>query len=495
MSLSNAMSTPWVALSVATALLLAALADAHRDPTRPWWLRLGIRIVVFAAITLLLQHSVGVPASDLTPLPPGLRIWAQLAEVAWWMLGARVAVGILRVIVVLEGRPHETQIVSDLLAGAIYTATALAVINYVFEVPIGGLIATSGVIAIVLGLALQSTLSDVFSGIAMGLEHAYKPGDVLWVEGGIEGTVLQITWRSTQIATPHNSIAVVPNSVIAKSRLENRSAPTPTRSVTIPVTIDARIDPRRCIEALQAAAQACRIPLSSPKPAVNCVGLQGDGNLFQVRFTVGMSRDIEAARTEALTLIHRHLRSCGIGLGAPGVDPLPAAPPPTLADVIADSDLLGALPPDQRALFADHFEVRHYDAGAIMVRQGETPDAVFLIARGTVDVTRTDAQGTRILLRASPADSIAGMALMTGMPSLFTATALTPVLAYRLDRASIAAMMRIKPELTQSLEAQAKRGNAWIRCETEAHVEDNHGRPEMLLVRLRQFLRKLNAGV
>ena len=120
----------------------------------------------------------------------GIQIWAQVAEVGWWVLGARVAVGILRLIVVLEGRPRETQIVADLLAGAIYTATALSVVNFVFEVPIGGLIATSGVIAIVLGLALQSTLSDVFSGIAMGLEHAYKPGDSLWVEGGIEGQVV-----------------------------------------------------------------------------------------------------------------------------------------------------------------------------------------------------------------------------------------------------------------------------------------------------------------
>src|SRR5262249_16991182 len=152
---------------------------------------------------------------------------------------ARVGVGIVRLVVVLENRPRETQIVSDLLAGAIYVAVALAVINYVFAVPIAGLVATSGVVAIVLGLALQSTLSDVFSGIAVGLEHAYKPGDLLWVEGGVEGQVLQVSWRSTQIATPHDSVAIVPNSVMAKSRLENRSAPTPMRGITVAVSIDA----------------------------------------------------------------------------------------------------------------------------------------------------------------------------------------------------------------------------------------------------------------
>jgi small-conductance mechanosensitive channel/CRP-like cAMP-binding protein len=457
------------------------------------WLRLFIRLLTFGCLTWLLQRAVGLPKVSL-PLPsPVLQTWAELVEIGWWILGARVAVGILRLIVVLEGRPRETQIVSDLVAGATYTATALSVVNFVFKVPIGGLIATSGVIAIVLGLALQSTLSDVFSGIAMGLEHAYKPGDMLWVEGGIEGQVVQISWRSTQIATFHNSIAVVPNSVIAKSRLENRSAPTPTRSVTLSIIVNAATDPRGCVAALQAAVQACRIPLASPAPAVNCAGLQGDGNLYQVRFTVEMSRDIEAARTEAFGLIHRHLRHAGIGLGAPGIKPLPAVPLPTLADLMAESDLLGQLAPDERGLFAEHFACVHYDAGEVLVQQGEVPGAIFLIAAGTVDVTRTDEHGSRVLLRASPADSIAAMPLIMGMSALFRATALTPVSAYRLNKASIAALIRTRPDLSESLEVQARRGSAWIRCETEANLDASAGKSDLLLTRLRQFLHRLNA--
>ncbi len=83
--------------------------------------------------------------------------------------------------------------------------------------------------------------------------------------------------------------------------------------------------------------------------------------------------------------------------------------------------------------------------------------------------------------------------MITGMPALFTATALTPVTAYRLDKASIAAVMRVRPELHKSLEAQARRGSAWIRCETEAHLEVTAERSDVLLGRLRHFLQKLNA--
>jgi small-conductance mechanosensitive channel len=83
------------------------------------------------------------------------------------------------------------------------------------------MLATFGVIAIVLGLALQSTLADVFSRVAVGLERPYKLGDLLWVEGDIEGMVVQVSRKSTQIRTRQNNIAIVPNSVIAKSRLVN----------------------------------------------------------------------------------------------------------------------------------------------------------------------------------------------------------------------------------------------------------------------------------
>jgi small-conductance mechanosensitive channel/CRP-like cAMP-binding protein len=480
-------------LSAASLLLLAAGIDAQRDHRRPLWLRLLLRIVVFAALTWLMRLSVGSPlAPELRGAAPGERLWAHLVELGWWILGARVAVGIVRVVVVLENRPRETQIVSDLLAGAIYIATALAVINYVFDVPIGGLLATSGVVAIVLGLALQSTLSDVFSGIAVGLEHAYKPGDLLWVEGGIEGQVLQINWRSTQIATPHNSIAIVPNSVIAKSRLENRSAPTPTRSVTVSVTVDAAVDPRRCVTALDAAVRACRLPLSRPAPTIECVGLRGDGIVYEISFVVGASSEIAAARTEVLSLVYRHLRHAGIALGVSGIAPPPSASTPTVAELMAESDLFGPLTPEDRASLAEHFVAITRESGETLLHEGEVPERLFLLAAGTVELTRGEGAGRRVVLRASPGDTIGMISLITGEAPQVTATALTRVTTYSLDKAGIAKVLHDHPALATSLEAQAKRGLEWIRCEAAAHEDDPIRQPDMLLARLRQFLRRLN---
>ena len=114
----------------------------------------------------------------------------------------------------------------DLVVGMIYLGAALSVVAYVFSAPVGTLIATSGVFAIILGLALQSTLSDVFSGIALNLSRAYAVGDWIVLSDGIEGRVVETNWRATHLLNASNDLVVVPNSGLAKASSPTSAAPT-----------------------------------------------------------------------------------------------------------------------------------------------------------------------------------------------------------------------------------------------------------------------------
>ncbi len=57
--------------------------------------------------------------------------------------------------------------------------------------PVGGLLAAFGVIAILLDVALQSTLGDVFSGIVLNLAKPYHPGDRIILDSSTQGCVVE----------------------------------------------------------------------------------------------------------------------------------------------------------------------------------------------------------------------------------------------------------------------------------------------------------------
>jgi small-conductance mechanosensitive channel/CRP-like cAMP-binding protein len=488
------MTDPLLLLCLSTFLLCAVALIPQARMKWPLWARATWAITIFLVVTLMLTQIVGSPLLPRYDTDhPGVQFWEKLIEAGWWLMAARGAIGLMRFFVVLEDRARETQIVSDLVASAIYIAAILAIVDFVFEVPIGGLLATSGIIAIVLGLALQSTLADVFSGIAVGLERPYKAGDLIWVEGGIEGHVIQVTWRSTQIGTGRNDIAIIPNSVIAKSRLVNRSRPTTIRSDMVEIRLDATASADRCLDALAAATHSCHLLLADPPPETICAGLNGDGCIYQVSFSVASSSQLASARNELLVEIHRHLRYGGIALAVEGTAVLPLVTVPTPSQLLEQSDLFGVIEPEQRDLLSQHFNTIWRQPGETLIQEGGVPDALYVIASGAAEITITEADGPRVVHRMSPGECLGAIGLITGSPYAATATALTVLRAYRLDKAAIAAAIKIQPDLARGLEALARRGQAALRRDAAAHEDEKKEHPEMFLAKLRSFIHLLNS--
>ncbi len=80
----------------------------------------------------------------------------------WWTHLAWTIIGFIHIYVRLNRKPREAHLIQDMAVAVIYLGVVLSVIRFVFGMPIGFLVATSGVVAIIVGLALQNTLGDVF---------------------------------------------------------------------------------------------------------------------------------------------------------------------------------------------------------------------------------------------------------------------------------------------------------------------------------------------
>src|SRR5689334_18130203 len=182
--------------------------------------RAAVRVVFLLLLTIALLHADIVPYEPLalTGSPVRDAVHAIL-KITWWLWAAWFLVGVLRAVIVFQRSPREAKLVQDLLAGLIYLAAVFAIVAYVFDLPIRGLLATSGVVAIILGLALQSTLGDVFSGVVLSFSRPYRPGDWVSIEGGTDGRVVELNWRATYLLTARRDLAIVPNSTIAKSKI------------------------------------------------------------------------------------------------------------------------------------------------------------------------------------------------------------------------------------------------------------------------------------
>jgi small-conductance mechanosensitive channel len=186
-----------------------------------------VRVTLLAALTrstACRRSSLSDQPLTLTGVPFDDAVHAAL-KIAWWLWAAWFLVDVLRLFVFTERRPREGKLIQDLLAGLVYLAAGLAIITYVFDLPIKGVLATSGVIAIVLGLALQSTLSDLFSSIVLNFSRPYRPGDWINIDGSTEGRVIEIDWRATHVLTARRDLAILPNSAIAKAKIVTTRAP------------------------------------------------------------------------------------------------------------------------------------------------------------------------------------------------------------------------------------------------------------------------------
>lgn len=107
---------------------------------------------------------------------------------------------------------------SVILSFIIFTYLASAI----FSVHLTTMLATSAVFSLVLGLALQDTLGNLFSGVAMQIGKPFSIGDWVQVHNGTEkvvGQIQEVTWRATFLVSFSDELIMIPNRMIAQNQI------------------------------------------------------------------------------------------------------------------------------------------------------------------------------------------------------------------------------------------------------------------------------------
>ncbi|HEX4573019.1 MAG TPA: mechanosensitive ion channel family protein, partial [Dongiaceae bacterium] len=286
------------------------------------------RLFFFTLLTLVLLRGDVVPYEALRPAPTAFQdVLGAGLKIAWWLWAAWLLVGFLRTILIFERRPREAKLLQDIIAGVIYLAAFFAIIAYVFNLPIRGLLATSGAIAIILGLALQSSLGDVFSGLVLSFSRPYRPGDWVRFEGGAQGRVIEMNWHATHLLTTEQDLAIMPNSMIVKAKIVNLSAPSDIHGMAVSVALTADAPPAAGIPIIEHAILNARQILSMPKPWITVKSIYADVIVYGVTFFIADLSSSTAAQNELLDLVYRHVSAAGLSLAVSPDGTAPIRPP------------------------------------------------------------------------------------------------------------------------------------------------------------------------
>ena len=417
------------------------------------------RVVFLVILTFVLLSTGIVPFEPLasTGVPFRDAVHAVL-KIAWWFWAAWFVVGFLRVFVVTEHRPREGKLIQDLLAGLVYLAAFCAVIAYVFDLPVKGLLATSGAVAIILGLALQSTLSDVFSGIVLNFSRPYRPGDWISIEGGADGRVVEMNWRATHVLTAKRDLAIVPNSAIAKAKIVNASSPTDVHGMSVGVQLDAKTPPATGAEILEQAVLNSRLILATPPHSIVVKSITATATEFEITFFVEELREANRAQNELFDLISRHLAAAGIDLASNQSQPnwLPPGGVVEAAKTAAERavdlvSIFGGLTEAERKSLAAKSVRKHYDQGEVLLEPGNVLHSLFVIGAGVVSLTSVVSEGEVEFLRIGPGDHFGEIGMLTGNPAEATLKALVPVVIYELAKDDLAPILEARPEVGHEL--------------------------------------------
>src|SRR6185437_876366 len=328
----------------------------------------------------------------------------------------------------------------DLGVAGIYLCGLIGLITFVLNLPVQGILVTSGAVAVAIGLALQSSLADVIYGIVLSLGKPYSAGDWISLDNGAEGKIIEMNWRATHLLTDHRDVVIVPNSVIAKAKIINASFPSRVHGTTITVPLAPNTSPMIASQILSDATLACAAVLCDPAPAIAVKSISREALNIEVTFFTSDVVSSPDAQNRVYEKIFRSLGVADIGLGsrsAPSAQDRTQNPASLAGDVerlVAFTPVFSRLTAAERTAISGAMVRETIEPGKTVLERGGVSQAMYIVGSGVLSAPRQEAGREVEIGRIGPTDHFGAAGLLGGTPMIARVSALTRAVVYRLEK-------------------------------------------------------------
>jgi len=365
-----------------------------------------------------------------------------------------------------EGDSKVPLIIQYLVTVLIYMVAVMVIVRMVFNQPIFALAATSGALAIVLGYSARSVLEEIFAGIAINFSSPFEKDDLIHINGEW-ASVKDIGWRSITYLDMDNNYVVVPNTVVAASKIRNLDRPDGVTRRLFYFLVEYNTPPNVVIELAQEAMKECPHIIDHQWNEVCLYDFDDTGIKYRTAFHIQHYNHWWLSSNEYFNALWYRFNRAGIRFGQQrhlNYQTEENADRVMPSSALEDSNWRGLVERfDQTPMFDGMTEADMSELAKCanlhvvgpperIIRAGSKRTSMYLIASGEADVYEVDEKGQETwMAEVGEGETVGLMSLLTGVPQRTTIRARTETAVWEIDSESLHALFDRKPEVMDSI--------------------------------------------
>ena len=431
------------------------------------WLRLS----VFSQLGWTFQHGWELTTESAAAEPMAasyanaLDTFFRIVKIILWMT---VVISVVRFVAYLILRTAYRNSTQTEVATLLKTVSSIILYIIAFflifqtqypTISLAPLFTGSTILGIVVGLALQETLGNLFSGLALQADQPFKVGDVVSITNRGSGVVESLSWRGLKIRTFQNKLLLISNSVLGKETIE--VAPKGNLNARIVFfNTDYSQSPARTIHVIRDAVRHVENVTQKIRPVVRIRNLGDSGIDWEVKYWLddyNKHNDTDALIRQRIWYVFQREK---IPFSTPTLSLLSQPPVAEIApEEIFDSlterlnlvSIFAPLSDEEIERLANASTLRVYAPGEAIVRQGQEGNSMFVIIRGSVKVQIPEEGYQKTLNTLGENDFFGEMSLLTGEPRSANVIAVTETEVLRIDKNGLKPLFESNPQLVESI--------------------------------------------
>jgi len=363
------------------------------------------------------------------------------------------------------------------------------------DVPLTPLFTGSTILGIVVGLALQETLGNLFAGIAMQADQPFQVGDVISIGKNGTGVVEAISWRGVKIRTFQNKILVISNAVLGKEIIEVA----PKRNLnarTVLFNTEYSESPTKIIQIVREAVRQAENVTNKIRPVVRIRNLAEGGVEWEVKYWLEdytKHNDTDALIRERIWYVFRREK---IAFSEPNITVYRESKPPEIApEVVVDAitehlnqlSIFAPLSEEETRQIANASKSRVYAPGEAIVRQGNEGTSMFVVLRGSVKVQISENSYQKTINHLGKDDFFGEMSLLTGEPRSATVIAEEETEVLQIRKEAVKPIFENNPDLVTTIVELIEERRESLAANDEGQTDESSESRKTVMGSIRRF--------